>query len=201
MKRLLFILFLGLSCVWATTYPVVEPDPIKELQHIIEKKKKEIPKLIEKAKRKLLSYRGEYLPPANQNATYSFKPIYCLKHNIVVPQNGEWIVLYPKGFCFNPLDYIKVAPPPIVVFNACRKKELHYVEKELYPKLPPNTLWTITGCSIKDMQKISKNSFLKNVHWYFLTKEIEQKLKLKYTISIISVDLKVKKIVIKVISL
>jgi len=198
MKRLFFILLAGLS--WATTYPVVEPDPIKELQQIAEKKRKEIPKLIEKARQKLLSYRGEYLPPANQNATYSFKPIYCLKRDIVVPQNGKWIVLYPKGFCFNPLDYIRVAPPPIVVFNACRKEELQYVEKELYPKLSPNTLWTITGCSIKDMQKISKNSFLKNVHWYFLTKELKNKLKLKYTISVISVDLKVRKIVVKVIS-
>jgi hypothetical protein len=197
MKKFLFILVVSLT--WGATYPVVEPDPIKELQEIIKEKKKEIPKLMEKAKQKLWNYRGEYLPPAMKNATYSFEPTYCLDHNIMALQNGQWIVLYPKGFCFNPLNYIKIAPPPIVVFNACRKKELQYVEKNLYPKLPPDTLWTITGCTLRDMKQIAKNSFLRNVHWYFLTKELKEKLRLRGTISIVNADLKERKIKVKVL--
>lgn len=122
-------------------------------------------------------------------------------NNIACVSKASGIVLYPKGFCFNPLNYIEIITPPIVIFNACRREELQYGEKKLYPKLSINTLLTITGCTLKDMKQVVKNSFLKNIHWYFLTKKLKERLKLRGTTSIINAYLKEKKIKVKVINI
>jgi hypothetical protein len=140
-------------------------------------------------------------------------PTYCLERPIEVPidknnstrLNGGvnaygtvvgWRVLYPAGYCFNPLEYLNVAPPPIVVFNPSDPKQLKFVQERIYPK-HPNALFVLSGISLKIAKKIAKNSFLQKVHWYFLTKFLRKKLKLRAVISIVSVDLTKKLIEIQ----
>jgi hypothetical protein len=108
----------------------------------------------------------------------------------------DWRVLYPAGYCFNPLEYLNVAPPPIVVFNPSDPKQLKFVQERIYPKFP-NALFVLSGISLKTAKKIAKNSFLRRVHWYFLTKNLRKKLKLRAVISIVSVNLTEKVVEIR----
>jgi len=191
------LFFILVSLTLAKTYPVVEPDPIEEISKLVN------PEILEKkislARQKVWEYKATYLPPATQNATRSFKPVYCLQRDIVIPITDRnwkiegWRTLYPKGYCFNPLEYLNVAPPPMVIFNPSRKKELQYVQKVIFPQYP-FAIYILTGINLKTAQRIAKNSFLKKIHWYFLNDYLVKKLQLKYTISIVSVNLKEKMI-------
>ena len=192
-----FILLLLLKVGFAATYPVAEPDPIEELSRLANSTKLE--ELIKRAQEKVWEYSAEYLPPAQKNNTRYLNPTYCLERPIEVPIADKnrtivgWRVLYPAGYCFNPLEYLNVAPPPFVVFNPSDPKQLKFVQERIYPKFP-NALFVLSGISLKTAKKIAKNSFLRRVHWYFLTKNLRKKLKLRAVISIVSVDLTKKMI-------
>jgi len=201
MVRLIGLFILG-GIVLAKTYPVVEPDPIEEISKL---NPKVLEEKISLARQRVWEYKAVYLPPANGNATRTFKPTYCLQADIKIPITSKdweikgWETLYPKGYCFNPLEYLNVAPPPMVVFNPSRKKELLYVQKVIFPKMP-HAIYVLSGINLKTAGKISKKSFLSKVHWYFLNDYLVKKLRLKYTISIISVNLEDKVVEIKEIA-
>jgi len=200
----LFILSLITDIALAKTYPVIEPDPIEEISKLINAKN--LKREISIARQKIWEYKATKLPPAPKNATRSFKPIYCLQRDIKIPITSKswkiegWETLYPKGYCFNPLEYLNVAPPPMVVFNPSRKKELLYVQKVIFPKLP-YAIYVLSNVNLKTAAKIAKNSFLNRVHWYFLNDYLVERLEIRYTISIISVNLKSRTIEIQEISI
>jgi len=187
-----FLLFIFPFILFAKTYPIVEPDPIEEITKIAKEKEKKLEKYIKETAEKVWKYEALYLPPAPKNATRYIDPTYCLERDIKIPitdRNNHikgWKVLYPKGYCFNPLDYISVAPPPMVIFNACRNAELKYVQNIVYPKYP-EAIYIVSGCTLKEVNDIAKHSFLKNLHWFFLNKRLKDRLKLRYTVSIVSI--------------
>ena len=193
------LLFIFPVLVLAETYPVAEPDPIEEITRIAKQKETRIKEYIKTAGEKIWKYKAVYLPPASENTTRYIDPTYCLDRDIKIPVTDKnnrikgWKILYPKGYCFNPLDYITVTPPPMVIFNACREQELKYVEKVIYPDYP-DAIYIIAGCDLQNINKVAKKSFLQNLHWYFLTNYLKRRLNLRYTLSIVIVSHKKIKI-------
>lgn len=180
------------AIMFGTTYKIVEPDVISE----VEGKKQKIASAVEKEAKvqqeEFKKLSGEALEKAPKTFFYLVDPTYTLSQDLPkVDRDGKVIgVLYPKGYTFNPLDYLRVAPPPIVAFNACDQKEVDLVKRLTANR--PDALYASSGCEIED--------FPKNInHQLFLvTKEMKEKFKLKYTVSVITADLTAKRIKVEV---
>ena len=175
MKALLLLLLLSLS-LRAEVYEIAEPDLLEEIEVQAKLLDKEREKLREEFREMIESYTGEELVPAREDRKYTIDPTYCLPADIYYREGEEWKVLYPKGYCFNPVNHIPYTPPPMVVFNPCRKEEREYVLKN-----HPRAILVSTGCPLKEVRK-------KGVRVYFLTEELKEKLRLTETISIVRVD-------------
>lgn len=76
-----------------------------------------------------------------------------------------------------------------MVYNPCNKKESDFVEN-LIRNNPLNYMLVTTGCPVKNIKS--------NFQVFLLTKELKDKLKLKETVSVASIDKKNKVIVVKV---
>jgi conjugal transfer pilus assembly protein TraW len=178
----------------AKTYDIVENDALQEMQ---EKGKKALPKIkkeVEREKEELLNFKGSALKPATKNYTYYIDPTYTLEEDMKYYDQKEkkWKILYPKGYKFNPIQYIPYKPPPLIVFNYCNKDELNYV-KNLIKDNPLNYILINSGCPLKDVKDT-------NLRVYFLTDDVKQKFRLKETVSIVDVDMQKKLIKVSVVS-
>ena len=180
-----------LAFAYAEVYQIAEPDLLEELEaqkdraiSYLEGGRKELREKIE-------NFEGERLAPASENRTYYIDPTYCLEENIYYRKDGRWEVLYPKGYCFNPVDYIPHDPPPMVVFNPCRKEEREWVEDYLR-----NTVAVLvaSGCPLREVR--SQNW---KVPVYYLLPDLKKRLRLEHTISVISIDRRRKAIKVEVI--
>jgi len=172
---------------FAATYPIVEPDLLEEIEaripEAIERFKQKLPELMEKLK----NYRPKdiiRLSPARKNYSYTVSITYTLPYDIPkVDENGKVVgVLYPKGYTFNPLDYIHLDLPTLVVFNGKRKPEIEWVKKHWINK--PNIMLIITEGS---WHKLS-NQLERPV--FYLTSQMIRILNLKHTISVVYRDRK-----------
>lgn len=67
------------------------------------------------------------LPPAIQNRTERIVPWYELEMDVYHPETGE--ILYPKGYRFNPLEYVPDVPVQMVLINGNRKAEVEWIKK------------------------------------------------------------------------
>ncbi|RKX68132.1 MAG: hypothetical protein DRP41_00145 [Thermodesulfobacteriota bacterium] len=183
----LFIILMAIftSAVSAATYPIAEPDLLEEIKNrtpaAVEELKKKIPELKEKVK----NYRPRdivNLPPADKDYSYTVALTYTLPFDIPrVDRNGKVTgILYPKGYTFNPLDYVISDPPTLVVFNGERKEEVEWVKKNWLNK--SNTMLIITNGSWFDLD----NELEKPV--FYLPRLMKEKLKLKHTISVVYRD-------------
>ena len=165
----------------SATYPISEPDLLVEIRErakhfdysAIRKKFEE---LYEHYKPKEIVQ----LPPAKGSYSYLVDMTYELPFDIPrVDRNGRIVgILYPKGFKFNPLKYIPVDPPVLIVFNGSRKEEVGWVEKH-FKDFPAYHKLIITD---GNWQKLTKK-FKEQV--YFLTPRIKERLNLKETISVV----------------
>ncbi|HQP54830.1 MAG TPA: hypothetical protein PLN83_01865 [Syntrophorhabdus sp.] len=121
-----------------STYPIAEKDAVSE---ILEKAKsidwnKEFSqsKLEQKAKnfkpKDLVS-----LPAARENKSYAVDMTYTLEFDIPrVNERGEIIgVLYPKGYTFNPLDYVSY-PITLIFLDATDEAQLTWLKDSPYLK-------------------------------------------------------------------
>lgn len=118
------------------TYPIKEKDAIKELQEKASKidlekeyKKRINQDTIENFKpRNLVS-----LPRASQDRTFSFDPTWTLDHDIPrVDEQGNVVgILYPRGYRFNPLDYMKFNST-YIVFDGSDRNQVEWFKKSSY---------------------------------------------------------------------
>ena len=185
MVRGIVLFLLALGIVLAKTYPIVEPDLLEEIEEAVSRVKPE--RIIESLRERLKDYRPPflvYLPPAERGYKYEVDMTYELEFDIPkVNQNGEVVgILYPKGFRFNPLKYLKYPPPVLIVFNPERKNELAFV-KRIKDKYKRKKLLIVKGDYKKAMEVL-------NEPVYYLHKLIVQKLNLRNTVSVITWDMK-----------
>ncbi len=151
------------------TYKIIEQD---SLQEILEKVKKfDIKKHIssEKIKNKIENYIPEdiNLKNAKENKTYTVNLIYTLEFDIT-DQFGN--IIYPKGFTYNPLDYIAY-PYTLVVFDGKNEKHLKWFEKTYSKDINVKPLLT-KGNVFKLSEKYKRPFF-------FINKQLVEKFQIK----------------------
>ena len=184
------------SAVFAKTYSIVEKnfiDEVMERKPLIEKNAKEY---VKKLKNDAQNMSGESTISATKSYVYYIDPTYTLEQDIPkYNRYGQYEgVLYKKGTQVNPIKFIKVIPPDIVIFNPCDPDEKSFVQKLRTTRYKDkHFLATSTMCKAKDLVKddLGKQAFM-------MTKNIKEKFKIKETISIVSVDKSVNKIKVEV---
>jgi len=191
----IFLMLFFYQSLLSQTYPIKEPDVVEEVLERKEVILKKIEAYKKESLEKIEQLRGAYLTSADKNTTYYIDPSYTLKEEMIrVDEFGNKIgVIYPKGFTFNPLEYTKIAPPPMIIFNPCNDKESLYVKKII--KEDSYALLVSSGCPLSS---VKWQDF--GVSISILTNELKEKLKLKNTISIATADMEKKRIRVDVLT-
>jgi len=159
--KLIFIIVIFLS-VWQTasaevlgtfgaTYGIAEKDALTEIKEHA-KKVNWNTKLDKKAMtRRIKEYKPAglpILPVTKENRTFLRDMTYTTE--IDVP-DGRGGILYPKGYTFNPLEYLTLSK--IIVFiDGSDKKQVKWFEKSPYLK-DINTLLILTNGSYYELMK------------------------------------------------
>jgi conjugal transfer pilus assembly protein TraW len=188
---LLVFIISGISYADGKVYPIAERDFLSEIEEKAKKVEPIVRKKIEEEERKFLESKGEILTKAKKSYSYYVDITYTLPEDIMYYDRGsnQWKVLYPKGYRFNPIDYVMVDPPPIVVFNACDKSEVDFVSNFVKGN-PLGYIYVSSGCPIGKIDS--------NFQIFLLTKELKDKFKLKNTVSVISIDRPKKMVLVRV---
>jgi len=126
------------------TYSIAERDALEE----IEERAKQVDwgKLFdrEKSEQKIKSYKPKelaLLPRAARDSVRSVDISYRLEFDI---PDGRGGILYPRGFSFNPLDYI-VYPRTIVVINGTDREQVEWFKGSPYAGNLTTVLWITDG--------------------------------------------------------
>jgi conjugal transfer pilus assembly protein TraW len=113
------------------TYPIQEQDALVQIQNKL--KQYDFSKFF--TKQRFLDSFHKYerristdLPAAKEHKIYRVNMTYTLPYDI---PDGKGGILYPKGYTFNPLDYIKI-PFVYVIINAEDKKQIVWFRKSKY---------------------------------------------------------------------
>lgn len=128
---LMFFYFISI-CVAETigingaTYPIAEPDAYEELMTKVKsinwnKIVKDYKTDVEKVKKVSFS-----LGRAKEDRAFYIDPTYTLQFDIM-DENGK--IIYPKGYSFNPLDYISF-PYYLVFFDGTSITEVAWLKKQ-----------------------------------------------------------------------
>lgn len=149
------------------TYPIIEPDIIAELkenavQHQLSR---------EEIVQRIRTYRPhnlQHLPRAGEDKTTLVDMTYTLDRDLL---DGDGKVLYPKGFTFNPLDYVPFTGG-MVVLDATDPKQMKWFKNSPYFDNHLARLF-ITGGSAQDLV----NAFKRPV--FYLTEPIATRLKIE----------------------
>lgn len=175
----------------AAVYEIVEPDFVETAKAFAQTD--EFKKLAEKEQKRqldmLMDTMGEPLQQAVYDDEYEVEYYYTLSQDMPkVDRDGNIVgILYPKGYTFAPLKYMKMAPPPLIVYNPCDEDERELVNqiRSVYDKNYQRYMLITSGCSLEYMSKIklgTQNRFL-------LDKDSIKKFNLKYTVSIVTADI------------
>lgn len=132
-------------------YDIREGDALSELQGRAAKInwKKELGKI------KPERYRPEYsvtLPRVNKSRKFSVDMTYTL--DIDIP-DGRGGVLYPKGYTFNPLDYVPFRKS-LVIINAADKEQLTWFKQSPYANKPDVMLLITEGSAVKQSESLGR---------------------------------------------
>lgn len=203
-KLVLYLLLATLalhSVSYSKTYEIAEEDLLKVIEEKSKLLESTIKKQLDEIKYKIENISGEKTKKAVKNKSYLVDMTYTLDRDIKIYDENkkQWITLYPKGYKFNPIEYLPVLPPPIIVFNPCDKKEYEFV-KAYTNDNRINYIWLSSNCKVSDMNRIIKDDGKDQPRIMFLTKEIKDRFKIEETVSIIYVDTKTKMVRVDVIS-
>ena len=135
-------------------YPIKERDAVEEMESRAAKLdwKKEV------AKVKPENYRPENslaLPRATKDRSFLVDMTYTLPDDI---PDGKGGILYPKGYTFNPLDYIPFRSI-IVVINGDDKEQVDWFKKSPYAKRPDVSLAITEGSFVKARDTLGRKVF------------------------------------------
>ncbi len=185
LRYIFFISFLAITLnskplILGKTYEFAEQDMLKEIKFHISnsqsKLKKQERKIVKKIKNKILNMKPKVtieLKKAKKNITYPIDTTYETEFD-VMDTNGN--ILYPKGFRYNPLDYIQL-PYEIIFINAKNKEELvwakQYAGNAGYKIL-------ITSGTYKNASEALK------AHVFFATDHIIKRFQIKVTPTIVA---------------
>lgn len=161
-------------------YRIAEPDAFKELEDkaasidLKERIKKE------ETTQKIEQYHPSNivsLPPAKKDRTFLVDMTYKLEFDI---PDGKGGILYPKGFVFNPLEYVPFSRM-IVVLNGAAENEVDWLTASEYYKRA-DVMLLVTDGRWKDLLGRFKR-FKRNV--FYLTEPIATRFRVSATPSVI----------------
>jgi conjugal transfer pilus assembly protein TraW len=112
-------------------YPINEKDCLNEIKE--KAKKLDWEKIREKSIEKAKNYKPENLaklPKATQDRTFLVDMSYTLENDI---PNGEGGIIYPKGYRFNPLEYIDY-PIKLVIIDGSDSDQVAWFQNSSYAK-------------------------------------------------------------------
>lgn len=163
-----------------TTYNIVERDMVELIKDKISNNPDMLKKNLEKARQQFKTKMDNLAPtvsrkitPAYTDDTFEADMTYTNKMDI---RDYNGAILYPKGFKFNVLTYIKL-PYKLVFIDGTRKNELDWIIK--------NELANSTGFRVllvKGKYRVVRQ-YLKH-HVFFATDQIVDKFHIRHTPSI-----------------
>ncbi len=160
------------------TYPITEKDALTEMQERAKQVdwEKAIKKdKMEKAIKDFKPGGIKQLPRAADSRVFHVDMTYTLEVDI---KDKDGNVLYPKGFVFNPLDYIHNPGTIFVVINGADPSQVNWFKKSRYVSDPSVTLM-ITDGSYYEMSKQLKRPVFYAIHG------VIERFELQYVPSII----------------
>lgn len=142
---------------FGATYSITEKDALKEMEE--KAKRADVSKIISKKRliHKIDNFRptdiGELrkIGPARKEKAFLVDMTYSLQFDIPDGQGG---ILYPKGYAFNPLDYI-VYPNTLVFLNGQSPKQVVWFRTSQYAR-DYRVKLIITDGSYLDLSKALK---------------------------------------------
>lgn len=112
-------------------YPVTEPDALAEIREAAGRVNWQATTGQEAARTKIQHFRPDTLhplPPAKIDKVFQVDMTYTLENDI---PDGKGGVLYPKGYFFNPLDYVNLTSV-LVVIDAEDKQQVEWFKASPY---------------------------------------------------------------------
>lgn len=155
------------------TYSVVEPDPLAEIQQTSERIKQIQGKLVDRIK----NYHPtnlQPLPRATTDRTFLVDMTYTLDQDLT---DSDGKVIYPKGYTFNPLDYIAL-PGGLVVIDGNDPDQIKWFEASQYCKNHQARLLLANGQAAGLTEKFKRPTF-------YLTDDIAKRLHLDAVPSVV----------------
>lgn len=157
------------------TYPVVEPDVVAELQQEAAKQDKAGNTPLFSQQIKMYQPANLHtLPRAAENRTFLVDMSYTLDRDLI---DSEGRVLYPKGYTFNPLDYISF-PGGLLVIDGADPSQVTWFEKTPYADNHQARLLLSNGYAFELTRQLKRPVF-------YLTSDIAERLQLTAVPSII----------------
>ncbi len=149
------------------TYPVVEPDVVAELKEQAAKTKKVSD---DEFREQIKSYQPEdlhHLPRATMDRTFLVDMTYTLDRDLL---DGDGKVIYPRGFTFNPLDYVSFSGGMLVI-DGDDPTQVKWFTKTPYANNHRIRLLLSGGYAYKLIEELKRSVF-------YLTDEIADRLQL-----------------------
>jgi len=148
------LLWLASACADTTTvgmtYDISEPDILEEIQ--TKASKVDWNKAMKRAPSTWSAWSSAKLPAAQKNSERHYKPIYTTEFD-VPDKNGT--VIYPKGYQFNPLEYVTI-PGRIVVISG-DESQVDWIKKS---KRDGDIILTAGGDPLKLGKEIGQPVYL-----------------------------------------
>jgi len=172
---LIFVVLVGVPAsgaiknlgVVGQTYPVVEPDVVAELKEEAARKNRfRDNEFFERMK----TYQPEdihHLPRATMGRTFLVDMTYTLDRDLL---DGDGKVIYPKGFTFNPLDYVSFSGG-ILVIDGNDPSQLKWFKNTSYADNHQVRLLLSDGYAYELINQLKRSVF-------YLTDEIADRLHL-----------------------
>lgn len=159
--------------VVGTTYPIAEPDMLAELQGQVAKNNHARKQWHEQIK----TYQPadlHNLPRATTDRTFQVDMTYTLNRDLT---DADGKLIYPKGYSFNPLDYINF-PGGIVVIDGADPEQVAWFKQTPYAENHQMKLLITDGLAPELIQTLQRPVF-------YLTEDIAKRLQLKAVPSLI----------------
>jgi len=158
-------------------YEVVEPDFLD----VIEARARALEKDSEAIKRRMRERAEAYrprnavdLPPAKKNGVRLVDMTYTLEFDIT---DGKGNVVYPKGFQFNPLEYVPFNET-LVILNGTREREIRWFLSSRYANEPGVKVLLTEGRWMEVKKSLGR-------HVYYLTDFMAGRLHIEATPSVV----------------
>jgi len=149
------------------TYPIIEPDIIAELKENAKKHQLTKEEIVQRAKT-YQPHNLQHLPRATEDKTTMVDMTYTLERDIL---DGDGKILYPKGFTFNPLDYIPFTGG-MVVLDVTDPEQVEWFKKSPYFDNHLARLFITNGYASEQVNLLKRPVF-------YLTEQIATRLKIE----------------------